>query len=164
MYYIGVIGAARCDAETSELAVRVGEELAKKKAIILCGGRGGVMEGVAMGAARHNGTTVGILPGNDRHEGNSYLTISLATGLGDARNAVITRAADALIAISGGAGTLSEIGLALKMGKTVVGLHTWGLTPPTLNEYRFITADTPEEAVSLAIESSIKASHQRSEE
>jgi len=150
--YIGVIGAARCSAEIKDLAVQVGEELAKKKAIILCGGRGGVMEGVAMGAARHGGTVVGILPGEDRREGNPYLTLCLATGLGDARNAVITRAADALIAISGGAGTLSEIGLALKMGKTVVGLHTWSIKPPTPGAYRFINASTPEEAVQLALE------------
>jgi len=133
------------------MAVQVGEELARKGAVILCGGRGGVMEGVAKGASGCGGTVIGILPGCQRQEGNKYLTFSLPTGLGDARNAVITRSADALIAISGGAGTLSEIGLALKMGKTVIGLQSWEITPPTPYRYRFITASHPEQAVHLAL-------------
>lgn len=156
--YIGVIGAAQCSEEIKNLAIQVGEELAKKKVTILCGGRGGVMEGVAMGAAKYNGIVVGILPGASRQEGNTYLTIALATGLGEARNAIIARAADALIAISGGAGTLSEIGLALKMGKTVIGLHTWEIKPPVPRKYRFINVTSPYEAVRLALE----ASRQRS--
>lgn len=127
--------------------------MARKNTVILCGGRGGVMEGVAIGAARRNGMVIGILPGKDRGEGNDFLTISLATGLGNARNAVITSASDALIAISGGAGTLSEIGLALKMNKTVVGLCTWGLMPPSSKEYPFLTASSPEKAVGLALDS-----------
>ncbi len=158
IYYIGVIGAARCSDEIKNLAISVGEELANNEAIILCGGHGGVMEGTAIGAASRGGTVIGILPGHDRCEGNKYLTYVLPTGLGDARNAIITCSADALIAISGGAGTLSEIGLALKMGKTVIGLRTWGINPPTHKHYQFVNANTPLEAVNLALQACIPRS------
>jgi hypothetical protein len=152
IYYVGVIGSSDCNDVVKRMAVQVGEELARKGAVILCGGRGGVMEGVAKGAAGRGGTVIGILPGCQRQEGNKYLTYTLPTGLGDARNAVIARSADALIAISGGTGTLSEIGLALKMGKTVIGLHSWDIKPPTSHDYCFITASHPEQAVRLALE------------
>lgn len=124
-WYIGVIGGAECSPEEWQLAEEVGEEIARRGAILICGGRGGVMEAASRGARRAGGLVVGILPGRHRKEGNPYLTVALPTGLGDARNAVIACSADALIAVGGGYGTLSEIGLALKMGKPVVGLATW---------------------------------------
>lgn len=127
MLYIGVIGAGECTLEEAGLAEETGREIARRGAALICGGRGGVMEAAAKGARQAGGLVIGILPGSRRSEGNSYLTIALPTGLGDARNAVIACASDVLIAISGGYGTLSEIGLALKMGRPVVGLSTWEL-------------------------------------
>ena len=94
---------------------------------MLCGGLGGVMEAAAEGAASAGGTVVGILPGADRAAANPYLTIAIATGLGEARNAVLTAAADAVIAIGTGWGTLSEIGLARKRGRPVIALASWAL-------------------------------------
>lgn len=123
--YIGVIGASRCDEPVQKIAEEVGKGIARLGAVLVCGGRGGVMEAAARGAASLNGLVVGILPGNDPREGNPHLTCAIATGLGEARNAVITRTSDIVIAIDGGYGTLSEIGLALKMGKPVVGIGTW---------------------------------------
>ncbi|MEW6426230.1 MAG: TIGR00725 family protein [Bacillota bacterium] len=128
LLYIGVIGAGECTEEEARLAEEVGCEIARRRAVLICGGRRGVMEAAARGAQRAGGLVVGILPGSSRREGNPYLTVALPTGLGDARNAVIACAADVFIAISGGYGTLSEIALALKMGKPVVGLFTWELT------------------------------------
>lgn len=127
MFYIGVIGAGECTLEEATLAEEVGCQIARRGAVLICGGLGGVMEAAAKGARQAGGLVVGILPGRHRREGNSYLTVALPTGLGDARNAVIACAADAFIAVSGGYGTLSEIGLALKMNKPVVGLFTWEL-------------------------------------
>lgn len=147
--YIGVIGAACASDDILALAYGVGQELAKKQAILLCGGRGGVMEAVSQGIQEKGGLAVGILPGDVKGEGNPYLGISLATGLGEARNAVIARSADGLIAIGGAYGTLSELGLALKMGKRVVGLKTWQLVDSTGVGAHFLTASSPQEAVSL---------------
>ncbi|MCL6446878.1 MAG: TIGR00725 family protein [Armatimonadetes bacterium] len=147
--YIGVIGAGECTEEETRLAEEVGREIARRKGVLICGGRRGVMEAAARGAQLAGGLVVGILPGNSRREGNPYLTVALATGLGDARNAVIACASDALIAISGGYGTLSEIGLALKMGKPVVGLFTWELTRPG-RSFAVHPAKSAAEAVELA--------------
>ena len=112
------------------------------------------MEAACQGAKAQGGITVGILPGADRREANPYVDIPVVTGLGEARNAVVVRSADAVIAISGGYGTLSEIGLALKMGRPVVGLGTWELSQQGRPVAAIIRADTPlravEEAISLA--------------
>lgn len=126
-----MIGSAHCTEREAALARAVGEEVARRGALLVCGGRGGVMEAACQGAKAAGGTTVGILPGNDRSEANPYVDIPVVTGLGEARNAVVVRSADAVIAISGGYGTLSEIGLALKMGRPVVGLGTWELRRDT---------------------------------
>lgn len=150
MVYIGVIGAAVCSAATVERAEAVGAGIARRGGVLICGGRGGVMEGAARGARREGGLVIGILPGRDRRQGNSYLSVALATGLGDARNAVIACACDALIAIGGGYGTLSEIGLGLKMGKPVIGLGTWRMVSGRGEAAAIITAGSPEEAVELA--------------
>lgn len=126
-----MIGSAHCTEREAALARAVGEEVARRGALLVCGGRGGVMEAACQGAKAAGGTTVGILPGSDRSEANPYVDIPVVTGLGEARNAVVVRSADAVIAISGGYGTLSEIGLALKMGRPVVGLGTWELRRDT---------------------------------
>ena len=97
--------------------------------MLVCGGLGGVMEAACRGAKGAAGTTVGILPGADRTQANDYVDVAIATGLGEGRNALVVRAADALIAVGGGYGTLSEIALALKAGKPVVGIGTWDLDP-----------------------------------
>jgi uncharacterized protein (TIGR00725 family) len=123
--YIGVIGAAECDESIKRLAEEVGSGIARLGAVLICGGRGGVMESASRGAREAGGTVVGILPGDNPRGGNDHLSLAIATGLGDARNAVIARACDILVAVDGGYGTLSEIGLALKMGKPVIGLNSW---------------------------------------
>ncbi|HAG11232.1 MAG TPA: TIGR00725 family protein [Desulfotomaculum sp.] len=147
--YIGVIGAGECTKKEASLAEEVGFEIAQRGAVLICGGRGGVMEASAKGARRADGIVIGILPGRNRSESNPYLTIALPTGLGDARNAVITCASDVLIAVSGGYGTLSEIGLALKMGKPVVGLSTWEMKRG-MQDFAVRLAYSPMEAVETA--------------
>ena len=154
--YVGVIGAATCDAATAVLAEEVGREIAVRGGILICGGRGGVMEAAARGARAAGGLVVGILPGTSRREGNPYLTVALPTGLGDARNAVIACASDVLIAVAGGYGTLSEIGFALKMGRPVVGLFTWELSR-TGRPFAVHRAESAREAVDLAFKLAAKA-------
>jgi uncharacterized protein (TIGR00725 family) len=106
-------------------AERVGRELGSRGAVLVCGGLGGVMEAACRGAKEAGATTVGILPGTDRAAANEFVDVAIPTGLGEARNALVVRAADALVAVGGGYGTLSEIALALKAGKRVVGIGTW---------------------------------------
>jgi hypothetical protein len=149
VFYIGVIGAGSCSVEVEELAVKVGAGIARRGGVLICGGLGGVMEGAARGARREGGLVLGVLPGKNRKQGNRHLSVVLATGLGEARNVVIACACDALIAIDGGYGTLSEIGLALKMGRPVIGLGTWRLVSGEGVEVEVLTANTPEEAVEL---------------
>jgi hypothetical protein len=123
--YIGVVGASDATAEQCEAAHATGELLARAGAVIVCGGRGGVMEAACRGAAEAGGTTVGLLPGPDREAANEWVTIALPTGVGELRNGLIVRAVDAMIAVGGAYGTLSEIALALAAGVHVVGLGTW---------------------------------------
>jgi len=132
---IGVIGAGSCNSEVYELAREVGMGIAKMSAILVCGGLGGVMEGACLGACEAGGQTVGILPGSDKFQANPYVTIPIVTDLGHARNILIVRSSDQLIAISGGYGTLSEIGIALKLGKPVIGLSTW----PNIKGIQYVT-------------------------
>nr|WP_313885508.1 TIGR00725 family protein [Desulfallas sp. Bu1-1] len=151
LIYIGVVGSASCDPETLNLAEAVGEEIAGAGAVLICGGRGGVMEAAARGARKRGGVSIGILPGTARSEGNGELTYALPSGLGNARNAVIACASDVVIAISGGYGTLSEIGLALKMNKPVIGLQTWRAVSPQGDNIPLIPAQNAGEAVRLAV-------------
>ncbi len=125
--YVAVCGASDPEPGQRELAREVGRRLAEAGAVVLCGGLGGVMEAAAEGAASARGTVVGILPGADRTAANPHLSLAIATGLGEARNAVLTAAADAVIAVGGGWGTLSEIGLARRRGRPVVALASWEL-------------------------------------
>jgi uncharacterized protein (TIGR00725 family) len=103
----------------------VGRLLAERGATVVCGGLGGTMEAACRGARAAGGTTLGLLPGLDRSDANPFVSMAVPTGLGEARNALVVRAADAVIALGGGYGTLSEIALALKAGKRVVGVGTW---------------------------------------
>ena len=122
---VAVCGAGNCDQPVWDLAKNTGVALAQKKMILLCGGLGGVMTAAAKGAKSAGGLTIGLLPGFDPEEANPFIDIPLATGLGHVRNALIARAAQAIIALPGGSGTLSEIALGLKMGKPVIGLMAW---------------------------------------
>jgi uncharacterized protein (TIGR00725 family) len=107
------------------VAEDVGAGLAEFGAVVVTGGLGGVMEAACRGARSRRGRTVGILPGEDRGAANGWVEIAIATGLGELRNGLVVRAADALVAVGGGHGTLSEVALALKIGRPVVGLGTW---------------------------------------
>jgi uncharacterized protein (TIGR00725 family) len=122
----------------------VGRLLAGRDVLVVTGGLGGVMEAASRGAREAGGETLGILPGLDRDAANEYVDVAVPTGLGEARNALVVRAADVLIAVGGGYGTLSEIALALKAGKPVVGLGSFELDEMTL-------AATPAEAVAAAL-------------
>jgi uncharacterized protein (TIGR00725 family) len=125
--YIAVIGPGRADRSELDAAEAVGRALAEAGAVVVCGGLGGVMEAACRGAREAGGTTLGLLPGSDRSAANDWVSVAVPTGLGEARNALIVRAADAVVAVAGEYGTLSEIGLALKAGKPVVGIGTWDL-------------------------------------
>ncbi len=116
---IAVIGGSTCSPEETALAVETGRLLAERGAVLVCGGLSGVMEGAARGAQTNGGVTVGILPGADPAAANRYIDVPLATGLGEMRNFLIVRTAHALIAIGGGVGTLSEIALAQRIGKSI---------------------------------------------
>jgi uncharacterized protein (TIGR00725 family) len=125
--YIGVAGASQPGPEVLAEAETLGRRLAEAGAVVVCGGGGRVMEAVCRGARAAGGTTVGLLPGLDRAEGNPHLSVALPTGLGQGRNLLLVRSSDALVAVGGGFGTLSEIALALRTGTPVVGLATWSL-------------------------------------
>lgn len=124
---IAVIGGRRTEKVLLKEAEEVGRLIARNGAVLVCGGLGGVMEAASRGAKSEGGLTVGILPQNDSKEANQYIDIPIATGLGIGRNVIIARTADALIAVGGEYGTLSEIAFALQMGKPVVGVRTWNI-------------------------------------
>jgi uncharacterized protein (TIGR00725 family) len=148
---VAVAGSGAAPAADVEAAEAVGRALAERGAVIVCGGLGGVMEAACRGAKSGGGTTVGILPGLDRREANPYVDVAVATGLGEARNVLVARAADALIAVGGEWGTLSEIALALRAGKRVVGLGTWELSKGGHPVEGIVAAADPAEAVDLAL-------------
>jgi uncharacterized protein (TIGR00725 family) len=149
--YVAVAGPGRCDRDTSALAEAVGRELAVCGAVLVCGGLGGAMEAACRGAKGAGGTTIGLLPGASRSEGNRYLDVAIPTGMGEGRNVLVVRAADALIAVDGEFGTLSEIALALKLGRRVVGLDTWELARDGERVEAVLRARSPTEAVALAL-------------
>ena len=124
---VAVVGAGDAGAEQRAAAEEVGRLLAEAGAVVVTGGRGGVMEAASKGASQAGGLTIGILPGSDRREANEYVRAVVPTGMGEARNALVVRAADALVAVGGEWGTLSEIALARKAGKPVVGVGSWEL-------------------------------------
>ncbi len=148
---IAVIGAGRCSEDVAEIAEAVGRELARRGIALVCGGLGGVMEAACRGAKSEGGLTIGILPGFNRHEANPYVDIPVVTGLGEARNVIVVRTAQAVIAVNGGYGTLSEIAYALKLGIPVVGLGTWQLAKGGQRVSAIVEAATPAEAVEKAL-------------
>lgn len=141
---IAVVGAGFAEADTLNTAEAVGRAIAERGAMLVCGGLGGVMEAAAKGAKSAGGTTIGILPQPYRHDANPYIDVPIATGFGEGRNVFIIRTADVVIAVGGEYGTLSEIALALKSGKAVIGLGTWDIKG-------ILKADSPEHAVDLAL-------------
>lgn len=142
---IAVCGAGAAGPELAELAEKTGEEIARAGAVLVCGGRGGVMEAAARGAKKAGGLTIGVLPGPETGEANPWIDAPVATDMGHARNAIIVRTADAVIAVGGGFGTLSEVALALKMEKPVVSLGGWEVAEQVQK------AATPAEAVKTAL-------------
>jgi uncharacterized protein (TIGR00725 family) len=146
---IAVIGKEECTGEEYGAARTAGSLIAREKAILCCGGLGGVMEAASRGAKEQGGVTVGIIPGTVH--GNPFLDIVIRTGMGHARNVILVQSADAVVAIGGGYGTLSEIAIALKEGKEVFGYRTWEIDG-------VVACSTPEEAVSRALAS---AGHSR---
>jgi uncharacterized protein (TIGR00725 family) len=152
-FYVAVVGGAGAGEDACRQAEAVGRELAAAGAVLVCGGLSGAMEAACRGAKARGGTTVGILPGDDRHEANPWVEVAVATGLGEARNALVVRTADALIAVGGEYGTLSEIALALKAGKPVVGIGTWELADPgTGQRVPIVAAADAAEAVQAALQ------------
>ncbi len=144
-FYVAVIGGGEADPATLELARQTGREIARLGGVLLCGGLGGVMAAAAQGVQEAGGVSIGILPDGDRSRANPYLTYTIATNMGHARNMIIAHSADALIAIDGSYGTISEAAIALKLGKPVVALKAdWDL--PGMGR-----ASSWQEAVELAL-------------
>ena len=148
--YIAVVGPGEAGDSECSSAEEVGRLLGGQGVVVVCGGLGGVMEAAARGATAVGGIAIGLLPADDRGAANGYLTVAIATGLGEVRNAMVVRAADAVIAVGGAYGTLSEIAFALRTGKPVVGLGTWDLPD-------VVAASGPAEAVELALALSASA-------
>ena len=148
---IAVIGGWDPSDHAREMAHQVGQELARRGAVVVCGGLGGVMEAVCQGAKAEGGTTIGILPGNDPREANPYVDLPLCTGLGYARNVVVVKSGRAVIAVDGAFGTLSEIAHALGDGIPVIGLETWDLSLNGQIKDGIIRAKDPVDAVEKAL-------------
>ena len=144
--YVAVVGSGIATGELYEQAQEVGRLVAERGGTIVCGGLSGVMEAAARGAAETGGTAIGILPDEDRRRANEYLAYSVATGTGHARNLAVVCSGDVVIALGGEYGTLSEIGLARKVGRPVVSLESWELPG------HVVVASSPKEAVEAAFE------------
>ena len=151
MKIVAVVGAGECDSEIAALAQEIGRLLAQGGFSVVCGGLGGVMAAACRGAKSGGGLTIGILPGTDPAATNAWVDVPIATGLGEARNFLVVGAAQAVIAVGGEYGTLSEIAFALKIGKPVIGLRTWQLAREGRMEKAFIEVSTPSEAVAHCI-------------
>ncbi|MDQ3896330.1 MAG: TIGR00725 family protein [Actinomycetota bacterium] len=149
--HVAVSGGGEAGEETCLLAEQVGRELARRGAVVLTGGLGGVMAAASRGAKAEHGTTVAILPGDDRDDANPWVDVALPTGMGEGRNVLLVRAADAVIAVAGGFGTLSEIALALRLGKPVIGLGTWGLVRDGEPVHALVAAADPADAAGKAV-------------
>jgi uncharacterized protein (TIGR00725 family) len=150
--YVAVCGPGLAGEAERRVAEEVGRLLAEAGAIVVCGGMGGVMDAVAGGARAAGGVSIGLLPDDDRSGASDNLTVAIPTGLGETRNALVARSGQVLIAIGGEFGTLSEIALALKIGRPVVGLGTWELAKPGYDSDAIVRVDSPEEAVRAALE------------
>ncbi|MHB8104954.1 MAG: TIGR00725 family protein [Dehalococcoidales bacterium] len=148
---IGVIGGSEVSEEVYRLAEEVGREIARRKAALVCGGMAGVMEAACKGAIEEKGLTIGILPGDSRAQANPYVQIPIVTGIGYARNVAVVKTAQAIIAIDGSHGTLTEIGYALQAGIPVIGLNTWSLSIGGKADENIIIANSAKEAVDKAM-------------
>lgn len=144
---IAVCGESNPQTALGEVAFEVGRGLARRGAVLLCGGSTGVMEHAARGARQEGGLTVGVLAGDDPSSANPCIDIPLATGLGQGRNAVLAYSAQGVIAIGGGYGTLSEIALALRIGRPVVGVRTWRFERRDQTEAPLVVVETADEAL-----------------
>ena len=144
---VGVVGAGSCSKEQYDAACEIGRLIAQKGAMLATGGLGGVMEAASKGAKSAAGTVIGILPGSTKDDANPYVDIPIVTDASHMRNVILVNTADAIIAVYGSYGTLSEVAIALKIGKRVVGFRSWEIEG-------IIAADTPEDAVKLCFEQS----------
>jgi len=149
--FIAVIGGSIVPPETAQVAEEVGREIARRGAILVCGGMGGVMEAACRGAAAESGLTIGILPGDDCKSANPYVKIPVVTGIGYARNVAVVKSSQAVIAVDGSYGTLSEIAHALQSGIPVIGLKTWSLSLDGKADKSIIIVKNAREAVERAI-------------
>ncbi|MBN1602379.1 MAG: TIGR00725 family protein, partial [Chitinispirillaceae bacterium] len=151
---IGVIGAGKASQEQCDLAYEIGKLIALRGAVLVCGGLGGVMEAAARGASENDGLVIGVLPGNQKTDANPYIDIVIPTGMGNARNLLVVKTADVIIALPGLYGTLSEIALALNDNKTVIYLPgTWDLKKAGMvDSAQFKEAFTSTQAIGLALD------------
>ncbi len=150
---IGVIGGgSTASKEGIALAEEVGFLIARADAVLICGGLNGVMEASAKGAKRGGGMTIGVLPTGNKADANPYIDLPIATALSTARNLIIVRTADALVAVNGSYGTLSEMAHAFDLGKTIFGLRTWPMEKAGVDAELFVAVATPRDAVDRAIE------------
>jgi uncharacterized protein (TIGR00725 family) len=150
--FIGIIGGSEVPPEIALLAEEVGREIARRGAALVCGGLGGVMEAACKGASEAGGLTIGILPGESRRAANPYVQIPIVTGIGSARNVVVVKSSQVVIAVDGSYGTLSEIAHALQSGIPVIGLGTWSIAIGGKTDDQIIIAKSPKEAVDKAME------------
>jgi uncharacterized protein (TIGR00725 family) len=153
--FIGVIGASQPPEELLPIAEKVGEEIGKRGGVLICGGMGGIMESACKGAKSEGGITVGILPTMTRDSANPYIDIPIVTGMGYARNIIVVLSSEAIIAIGGAYGTLTELAFALHFNIPVVGIRTWRAESEYTEVKGIIYVDEPEEAVRMAMEMEI---------
>ena len=142
---IAVVGASKCSKKLRDMAFEVGKYVAENGGVIVCGGMGGIMEGAARGAKEGGGTAIGILPTDKKDDANEFIDFVIPTGFGEARNIMVVRSADAVIAFPGKYGTLSEMAFALHAKKPVISVNAWRLTE------EIHQVETPEEAAELAM-------------
>ncbi len=150
---IAVIGGGQCSPDEAKLAEAVGREIALHGATVICGGLGGIMLSTCKGAAEAGGQSIGIIPGDSTASANQFVSVPIATGLGHSRNFIVVQSADAVIAIDGDYGTLSEIAIALKSGIPVIGLNTWTIARDGRDDKSILIANDAAEAVKLALAS-----------
>ncbi|UCD64404.1 MAG: TIGR00725 family protein [Candidatus Zixiibacteriota bacterium] len=143
---IGVVGAGKCSGKLKEMAAEVGRYVAENGGVIVCGGLGGIMEGAARGAREAGGVTIGIIPSDNPGDANEYIDHVIPTGLGEARNILVVRTADVVVAFPGKYGTLSEMAFTLQAGKPLISVNAWKLGDGITQ------AETPQEAAKLAME------------
>ena len=153
--FIGVIGASQPSEELLPIAERVGKEIAKRGGVLICGGMGGIMESACKGAKSQGGITVGILPTITRDSANPYIDIPIVTGMGYARNIIVVLSSEAIIAIGGAYGTLTELAFALHFAVPTVGIRTWRVESEYTQVKGVVYIDEPEEAVRIAMEGDI---------